>query len=77
MHQVPRRPSDGLWPLMKWPGFSTQGHRCLLTCGGAVLMAPTTGLASPTEIPQVRVPGRPHRYPTDKTAFRGTPRHSC
>src|ERR1039458_7277050 len=22
-------------------------------------------------------PGRPHRYPTDTTAFRGTPRHSC
>jgi hypothetical protein len=33
--------------------------------------------ASPTEIPQVRLPGRPHRHPTDTAAFRGTPRHSC
>ena len=32
--------------------------------------------ASPTKIPQVRVLDPPHRYPTDKTAFRGTPRHS-
>jgi hypothetical protein len=32
---------------------------------------------SPTKIPQARVPGGPHRYPTDMTAFRGTPRHSC
>ncbi len=45
-------------------GLQHLGYLCLLTCGGAVLMAPTTGLANPTEIPQVRVPGRPHRYPT-------------
>ena len=32
--------------------------------------------ASPTKIPQLRVPDPPHRYPTDKTAFRGTPGHS-
>ena len=58
-------------------GLQHPGHRCLLTCGDAILMAPTAGLASPTEIPQVRVPGRPHRYPTDTAAFRGTLRHSC
>ncbi len=33
--------------------------------------------AGPTEIPQVRVPGRPHKVPTDTTALRGTLRHSC
>ena len=27
--------------------------------------------------PVIRVPGRPHKYPTDTTTFRGTPRHSC
>jgi hypothetical protein len=31
----------------------------------------------PTKIPQVRVPGRPHKFPTDTTTHPGTPRHSC
>jgi len=31
----------------------------------------------PTETPQVHRPDRPHRSPTNETAFRGTPRHSC
>jgi hypothetical protein len=35
----------------------------------------TSGL--PTKIPQVRLLGRPHRYPTDTTAFRSTSRYSC
>jgi hypothetical protein len=30
----------------------------------------------PQKNPTVRLPGRPHRHPTDTTAFRGTPRHS-
>ena len=42
----------------------------------ARLAQPPEAPASPTEIPQVRVLEPPHRYPTDKTAFRGTPRHS-
>jgi hypothetical protein len=58
-------------------GLQHLGHRCLLTCAGEILMEPAAGLTSPTEIPQVRVPGRPHRYPTDTTAFHGTPGHSC
>ena len=33
--------------------------------------------ACPTKIPQVRLPDRPHRHPTDTAAFRSTPRHSC
>jgi hypothetical protein len=34
--------------------------------------------ARPTEIPQVRAAsGVPHRFPTDKTAFPGTRRHTC
>ena len=35
-----------------------------------------TPSAVPTKIPQVRVPGPPHRHPTDTAAFRGTLRHS-
>jgi hypothetical protein len=31
----------------------------------------------PTEIPQVRLPDRPHRHPTDTATLRGTSRHSC
>jgi hypothetical protein len=30
----------------------------------------------PTETPQVRVPEPPHSFPTDKTTFCGTLRHS-
>jgi hypothetical protein len=34
--------------------------------------------AAPTKSPQVRVLAAfPHRFPTDKTAFPGTRRHTC
>ena len=41
------------------------------------LCEPPEASGVPHKIPQIRVPGRPHRYPTDTTAFRGTPRHFC
>jgi hypothetical protein len=44
---------------------------------GAWLHEPAKAFGVPTEIPQVRVPDRPHKFPTDTVAFRGTPRHSC
>ncbi len=56
--------------------FRHRRHRGWLMCADQILTTRPCSPASPTKIPQVGVPGPPHRYPTDKTAFRGTPRHS-
>ena len=46
--------------------------------GAAICRGLSNASARPTEIPQVRAATAfPHRFPTDKTAFPGTRRHSC
>ena len=41
------------------------------------LCEPPEASGVPHKNPTSPRPGRPHRYPTDTTAFRGTPRHFC
>ncbi len=41
------------------------------------LCEPLEASGVPHKNPTSPRPGRPHRYPTDTTAFRGTPRHFC
>ena len=63
------------------------GGEMLMAYGGALATARFRTIVNrlssarpldPTEIPQVRAAAAfPHRFPTDKTAFPGTRRHTC
>jgi len=62
------------------PGHKPRGPKVALATARfrTIVKKLSSASARPTEIPQVRAAAAlPHRFPTDKTAFPGTRRHTC